>query len=78
MDGDAKGDEPVFESALKKDDFPTLGTPVTMGVDFAAGVKGQSERTDDTNLEVVAWTTEQSLFLLSGGLFGRHFLRLCL
>lgn len=71
-----KEDGPVFESALKKDDFPTLGTPGATGVEFEVSVMGQGERTDDTDLEVVAWATQQSLFLLSG-LFGSH-LFLCL
>ena len=33
-------DGPVFESALKKEDFPTLGTPCTISMDFAAYMEG--------------------------------------
>lgn len=73
-----KEDGPVFESTLKKDDFPTLGRPGLVCMDFVVAVNGSNERTDDADLEVVAWTTEQNFFLLSGGLFWRHFFRLCL
>lgn len=40
MHEELKEDRPVFDSALKKDDFPTLGRPITTGMAFVVNADG--------------------------------------
>ena len=62
----------MLDNTLKNEDLPTFGKPV-MGVRFEKQRKGP-ERTDDSNLEVIGWATEEDFLLRSRGLFWRHFL----
>jgi hypothetical protein len=67
-------DAPVLESKLKKEDFPTLGTPVQIPsqyLDFK--MLSPNIQTDNANLQVIAWSTKQWLLLLNS--FLRRHLR---
>ena len=61
-----------MERALKNEDFPTFGRPAQKFRWYLRHNVERLEQTYDTDLEVVSWTAEEDLFLLSGGLFGRH------
>ena len=67
-----RGNGPVLDNTLKNEDFPTFGNPV-MGVRLEKTRKGLP-RTNDSNLEVIGWASEEYFLLRSCRLFGGHFL----
>jgi len=54
---------------LKKDDFPTFGSPA--GSEMCPLTRNK-ERTDDANLEVIAGTAKEDFLLLNWCLFRWH------
>jgi len=63
---------PVLDNTLKNEDLPTFGKPM-MGVRLEKAWQGLP-RTDDSNLEVIGWASEEDFLLRSCRLFWRHFL----
>ena len=63
---------PVLDNTLKNEDFPTFGKPV-MGMRVEKEWQGLP-RTDDSNLEIIGWTSEEDFLLRSRRLLWRHFL----
>ena len=61
---------PVLDNTLKNEDLPTFGKPV-MGVRLEKTRRGLP-RTDNSNLEVIRWTSEENFLLRSRCLFWRH------
>lgn len=65
-------DGPVLDNTLKNEDFPTFGKPV-MGMRLEKARQGVP-RTDDSNLEIVRWTSEEDFLLRGRRLLWSHFL----